>query len=293
MKKIIFLLFISIKMTAQSFDLQGHRGCRGLMPENTIEAFMEALKYKVTTLELDVSITKDSQVVVSHEPYMNSLFCINPDGTPVTKAMEKSLNLYQMNYNEIKQFDTGSRGNIKFPEQKKISTFKPLLRDVFIKVEAFLKANNYALVNYNIEIKSEASEYGISQPSVEEFSDLVYAEIMQYIDPKRVVLQSFDFNVLKFWHKKFENNQYKKVRLAALVEQSGVKSTFETLGFLPDIYSPYFKLLTKGQVKKCQKKGVQVIPWTVNEPNDMIKIKDMRVDGLITDYPDRAKKLLE
>ena len=90
---------------AQKFDIEGHRGCRGLMPENTIPAFKKALDLGVTTLELDVCISKDGQVVVSHEPYMNSLFCSKPDGSAVTKADEKSLNLYKMPYSEIKKYD--------------------------------------------------------------------------------------------------------------------------------------------------------------------------------------------
>jgi glycerophosphoryl diester phosphodiesterase len=293
MKKIILFLFISLKMTAQQFDIQGHRGCRGLMPENTIEAFLEALKYNVTTLELDVCITNDGQVIVSHEPYLNSLFCSFPDGNPVQKADEKNLNIYKMNYEEIKKFDSGIRGNSKFPEQLKMATYKPLLSEVFEKVEAHLKVNNLKPVNYNIEIKSEAVEYSISQPQVAEFSQLVYAVISKYIAPERVTLQSFDFEVLKYWHAKIQSNEYKKVKLAALVELKGVGPTFDELGFLPDIFSPYFKLLTKGKVKKCHKKGVKVVPWTVNETADMTKMKLMGTDGLISDYPNRAQKLFE
>lgn len=280
-------------MLAQNYDIEGHRGCRGLMPENTIEAFLHALTYKVNTLELDVCISKDKKVVVSHEPYMNSLFCSHPSGIPVLKNEEKNLNLYQMEYDEIMKFDTGKRGNKNFPFQEKISTFKPLLKDVFETIEAYIKKNNLKLVNYNIEIKSEKEEYGVSQPEVAEFSNLVYEIINQYIPAERIVLQSFDFEVLKYWHKNIENKNYNKVKLAALVETKGVKPTFKELGFLPDIFSPYYKLLTKGKVRKCHSKGVQVIPWTVNDLEAMKKIKEMGTDGLITDYPNIASKLIE
>lgn len=280
-------------MLAQNYDIEGHRGCRGLMPENTIEAFLHALTYKVNTLELDVCISKDKKVVVSHEPYMNSLFCSHPSGIPVLKNEEKNLNLYQMEYDEIMKFDTGKRGNKNFPVQEKLSTFKPLLKDVFETIEAYIKKNNLKLVNYNIEIKSEKEEYGVSQPEVAEFSNLVYEIINQYIPAERIVLQSFDFEVLKYWHKNIENKNYNKVKLAALVETKGVKPTFKELGFLPDIFSPYYKLLTKGKVRKCHSKGVQVIPWTVNDLEAMKKIKEMGTDGLITDYPNIASKLIE
>lgn len=275
-------------VNAQTFDFEGHRGCRGLMPENTIPAFKKALDLGVTTLELDVCISKDHQVVVSHEPYMNSLFCSKPDGSPVTKAEEKSLNLYTMTYDEIKKYDSGIRGNVLFPEQQKLATFKPLLKDMIAVCEAYIKEHKLKPVKYNIEIKSEEQEYGISQPkTVEEFSDLVYKEIMKKLPPERVILQSFDFNVLKHWNLQFKNKKYKKVTLSALVEREGIEPSFQKLGFLPDIFSPYYKQLTAGKVKMCHDKGVKVVPWTVNDNEAMKEMIAIGVDGLISDYPDR------
>src|SRR4028118_203743 len=83
-----------------SFDLQGHRGCRGLMPENTIPAFLKALDLGVTTLELDVVISKDQQVVVSHEPFFSSEICKDPEGKAITKDQEKSRNIYQYTWEQ-------------------------------------------------------------------------------------------------------------------------------------------------------------------------------------------------
>ena len=87
------------------FDVQGHRGARGLMPENTIPAFKLALDSGVTTIELDVVLTKDKQVVVSHEPWMNASICTNPDGEKIDPKKEKSFNIYEMTYDEVKQWD--------------------------------------------------------------------------------------------------------------------------------------------------------------------------------------------
>ncbi len=287
----IIALFMINSVNAQTFDFEGHRGCRGLMPENTIPAFKKALDLGVTTLELDVCISKDHQVVVSHEPYMNSLFCSKPDGSPVTKAEEKSLNLYTMTYDEIKKYDSGIRGNVLFPEQQKLATFKPLLKDMIAACEAYIKEHKLQPVKYNIEIKSEEQEYGISQPkTVEEFSDLVYKEIMKKLPPERVILQSFDFNVLKHWNLQFKNKKYKKVTLSALVEREGIEPSFQKLGFLPDIFSPYYKQLTAGKVKMCHDKGVKVVPWTVNDIEAMKEMIAIGVDGLISDYPDRFVK---
>ena len=156
-----------------SFDLQGHRGCRGLMPENTVPAFLKALDLGVTTLEMDVVISKDGQVVVSHDPYFNAAFSIAPDGKQVDKKEQKNLVLYQMNYADIKQYDVGSNGNPAYPEQQKLKAYKPLLSEVIEQAEAYRKARNLPSFSYNIEIKSEASEYSKSQPEPAIFCDLV------------------------------------------------------------------------------------------------------------------------
>ena len=114
---------------AQIPFIQGHRGCRGLYPENSLPAFEHALNIGVRVLEMDVCLSADGQVVVSHEPYMNARYASHPAGNPVLKEEESQLNLYQMPYSEIKRFDVGSRGNASFPEQKKVPTYKPLLSE--------------------------------------------------------------------------------------------------------------------------------------------------------------------
>ncbi|MBC8153456.1 MAG: glycerophosphodiester phosphodiesterase [Bacteroidetes bacterium] len=277
---------------AQPYDLQGHRGCRGLMPENTVPAFLKALEIGVNTLELDVVISQDKQVVVSHEPYFNADFTIDPTGKPVDKKEQKNLNLYKMPYAEIKRYDTGSKGNPSFPEQQKLKTYKPLLSEVIAQAEAYRKTHNLPPFSYNIELKSEPSEYTISQPEPAPFSDLVHAVISKELAPERVVIQSFDFAILKWWHAQIEAGRYKKVRLAALVENiRSVEKNLEDLGFTPDVYSPYFKLIGKERIAALHQKGIKVIPWTVNMPDDMRRLLSDGVDGLITDYPDRAKNL--
>ncbi|MEA5256728.1 glycerophosphodiester phosphodiesterase family protein [Arcicella aquatica] len=279
-------------MQQKAFEIEGHRGCRGLMPENTILAFKKALDLGVETLELDVCITKDQQVVVSHEPYINALFSTHPNGLAVTKKEEKSLNLYHMTYEEISRYDTGLRGNRFFPEQQKLATNKPLLNEMLAFCEGYIQQKGLNLVHYNIEIKSEEKEYGISQPeSIEVFAHLVYQTIIQYIPFERVIIQSFDFNVLRFWHQQIQIKQYDRCTLSALVEREGIEPSLQKLGFIPDVFSPYFKQLTKGKVAMCHQKGMKVIPWTVNETSDMLAMKNIGTDGLITDYPDRALKL--
>lgn len=268
------------------FDIQGHRGARGLKPENTIPAFLMALDSGVTTLEMDVAITKDKQVVVSHEPWMSADICLTPEGKPILKKEEMKFNLFEMIYAQIKEFDCGSKGNEKFPQQEKIKVCKPLLSEVIVAVENHIKNFTKYEVDYNIEIKSAPEGDNKFHPKPEEFSDLVYQLVDQYIPLERLVIQSFDFRVLAYWHQK-----YPTIRLAALVENKrSVEENLQDLGFVPSIYSPDFKLLTKADIKNLHEKKIRVIPWTVNETHDMLSLKGLGVDGFITDYPNRARK---
>lgn len=293
MRLIAFLFCMITGVLAQPappfFDLQGHRGCRGLMPENTIPAFLKALDLNVTTLELDVVISKDRQVVVSHEPYFNAAFSLAPDGKPVGKQDQKNLNLYRMNYADIRRYDVGSNGNPAYPEQQKLKTYKPLLSEVIEQAEAYRRDKNLPDFSYNIEIKSEESEYNQSQPEPAAFCDLVQAILQKQLAPERVVIQSFDFNVLRHWQQRMQAGKYPAIRLAALVQNMrGPEKNLAELGFKPAIYSPYYRLLTRDQIARLHEQNVRVIPWTVNQRDDMQRLKEWGVDGLITDYPDRA-----
>ncbi len=277
---------LSAQVYIPKFDIQGHRGARGLKPENTIPAFLTALDSGVTTLELDVVITKDKEIIVSHEPWMSAGICSDPFGKPVSEKEEKKYNIYKMTYGQVKQFDCGSRGNARFPEQEKMAVSKPLLSEIIIAAENYIKNFTRYEVDYNIEIKSEKELDGKFQPAPEEFSDLVYNLIDQYLPLDRIIIQSFDFRVLKYWHEK-----YPHVRLAALVENlNTIDENIKDLGFTPSIYSPDYTLLSKDEVKHCHTLNMRVIPWTVNDSAEMLALKGMGVDGFITDYPDRAAK---
>jgi glycerophosphoryl diester phosphodiesterase len=278
---------VSAQIYIPMFDLQGHRGARGLRPENTIPAFIIALDSGVTTVELDLAITKDKQVLVSHEPWMSASICLKPDGSEIAEKEEKAFNIYEMDYEEIARFDCGSKGSDDFPEQLKFRASKPLLKDVIIAVEHHIKSYSLYEADYNIEIKTSPAGDNKYHPSPEVFSDLVYNLIDQYLPLERIVIQSFDFRVLKYWHKK-----YPDIRLSALIEnKKTVDANLRTLGFKPSVYSQDYKLLTKEKVVYLQEQEIRVIPWTVNKIEDMQKMLQWRVDGFITDYPDRASSL--
>lgn len=290
--KHIFLVFLFLSNTmAQipAFDWQGHRGCRGIMPENTIPAFLKALELGVTTLELDVVISKDGQVVVSHEPYFNPDISTDPNGQPVAKSSK--INLYEMNYADIAKYDVGLRGNPNFLDQQKLKIHKPLLIEVIKAAEDYRKKHNLATFGYNIEIKSEQNEYDKWQPQPAVFCGLVYEIIAQLLPFERVTVQSFDFNVLKYWKKQTDAGVYKKVILSALVSNlKGIEKNVEDLGFKPQVYSPYYRLLNLEKVNQLHALGIKVVPWTVNTTAEMAELKAMGVDGIITDYPNKIPK---
>jgi len=267
-------------MAQTSFDLQGHRGCRGLVPENTVIAFLKATELKVNTLEMDVIISKDHEIVVSHEPWMSHMICSHPDGTPVKKKEEKTFNLYQMNYDEIRQYDCGMRGNKKFPDQKKIKAVKPTLQEVVQSVEKFAKDKNYPQPKYNIEIKSVAEDYNIFQPEPKEFVKLVLDEIRRLGIEENTTIQSFDVNVLELLNKESD----RKFSIAYLVD-SGRKlnANLSKLSFTPNVFSPAYTLVSERMILECHAKGIKIIPWTINDRDAMKQMKDWGCDGGITD----------
>lgn len=283
----ILLFFITLMantLAAQDFDWQGHRGARGLAPENTLPAFRKALDLGVKTLELDVVVSADGQVVVSHEAWMNPEICTQPSGERIGALEAKRFNLYKMAYAEIKQFDCGQKKHPRFPEQVSEPAYKPLLREVIEAADAYAQEKGRPLPFYNIEIKSEAKLEGLFQPDIALFCRLVYAIVKQTGITTRSTLQSFDVRVLQTLHK------MDKSLTLAMLEEKPYRFSWNLfkLGFRPAIYSPYYRWVTARLVQKIHRKGMKIVPWTVNNPEDMQRLRKLGVDGIITDYPNRA-----
>lgn len=288
--KQIFALFILIVCTAgnnicmtknnTSFDYEGHRGCRGLMPENTIPAMLTALDLKVSTLEMDLHITKDSQVILSHDHWFNPDITTKPDGS-FTEPHDTSYILYQMIYDSISKFDVGRKSYDKFPQQKKMHVTKPLLQDLIDSVQQYCSIHKQT-VAYNMEIKSSVEGDEIYHPKVEKYVDLVMAVLQKKNIQQDVIIQSFDMRPLQYLHQK-----YPYMRTSFLIENNEkrpVSKLVKSLGFVPTIISPEYTLVTTKFVSDCHQQHIQVIPWTVNNVDDMKKLKALQVDGLISDY---------
>lgn len=264
------------------FDLQGHRGARGLAPENTMVAFKKALELGVNTLELDVVVSQDKQLVVSHEPWFNAALTITPAGEDMEEEKKPSTNFFQMKYEDIKKYDCGSREHLNFPEQELQEAYKPLLSEVLEMVEGESQKNNM-IIHYNIEIKSLPEGDNIFHPEPSEYCKLVLDLVAGVLPFDRFTIQSFDFRILQELHEK-----YPQVKLAALVTKKELEPSLEELGFVPNIFSPNFTIVDSIMMEQAHYHKVKVIPWTVNQKSDMNRLLQLGVDGLITDYPNRA-----
>lgn len=271
------------------FDWQGHRACRGLYPENTIPAFLHALSFEaVKTLELDVVISRDSQVIVSHEPWMNPLICLTPEGKTIAEAPK--VLLIQLSAEEIAAYDCGSLGHPRFPEQKKLKAPKPSLKEVFAAVRSFCQEQGRPLPHFNIELKylPEWEKDGLV-PSIPAFVAAVLAEVEAFGQPDLINLQCFHPPVLA--HIRQVAADISLAYLDEFPQQGSLADKMDSLGFVPPIYSPYFVPLSQEIVDSAKQMGMRVIPWTVNEKSDLKQVKQLGVDGIITDYPNRIADL--
>ncbi len=293
----------------QAFDLQGHRGARGLLPENTLPAFECALRIGVSTLELDVGVSSDGVVVISHDRALNPE--ITRDSTGAWLAAPVMVNA--LNFKALQGFDVGrinpaSEYAQRFPTQTAIDgTRMPALEALFLRVKA-LKAEH---VQFNIETKI-SPEKPTETVSPEAFVQALLAVVQRCGMQERVIVQSFDWRTLALVQKTAP-----RMRTAYLTAQQPWTDNitpktpdsprwtgairYETHGDVPSmveagggvIWSPYFGDITSALVKKAQQLGLRVVPWTVNEAAQLDAVIDMGVDGLISDYPDRAREAMQ
>jgi glycerophosphoryl diester phosphodiesterase len=268
----------------KGFDKQGHRGCRGLMPENTWPAMRTAIDLGVTTLEMDVVITKDKKVVLSHEPWFSHEITTKPDGEHIREREERKFNINWMTYEQVKEFDVGMKPHPRFPKQQKMKAIKPLLSDLIDSISKDFMTRRRPFPYYNIETKTNPDFDGVFHPGPEEFVELLMAVIKEKKIEDYVIIQSFDFRTLQYLHQK-----YPSIATAMLIEGDDPRKLDDqigALGFNPTIYSPAYQLVNNDLISKCHQKNIRIIPWTVNTKEEIDKLKAMGVDGIITDYPD-------
>ncbi|MDD5209618.1 MAG: glycerophosphodiester phosphodiesterase [Elusimicrobiales bacterium] len=291
MKKILFLVIISLVpgLSAETgpIAVHGHRGSRGTAPENTIPAFKAALAAGADVLEMDMGVTKDNVIVISHEPRITPERCLGLGG----EKLEKPVPLRSLTLAEVKKYDCGSLPNPRFPRQVPAPGARiPTLDEVF----ALVKASGYEAagkVEFNIETKIFPAEPELS-PSPAEFAKLVADAVRKNGMEKRVIVQSFDVRTLK---------EIKKIAPAIRTSQLTYEELVDIVPALKsagaDIWSPNGDWMTPESVREAQAAGIKVAPWTLNTPKEWDAAIAAGVDAIITDYPGelaaylRSKKL--
>lgn len=269
--------------SVRPFDLQGHRGARAVLPENSVPGFVFANALGVTTLELDVVVTAAGEVVVSHEPWFNSDVCRSPSGADLGGR-----SFFDWALADIQACDCGSWGHPRFPRQAAVPAFKPTLDQVVAAVAAGFRQASLPPVRFNIEIKHDAEEVGRHFPSAEVAVERVVEAITRLGIAPRTTVQSFSADVLERVHAASAG-----VETAWLMEDEvRVGEALGRLSFRPDVYSPHHVLLSREEVVAAHAAGVRVVPWTVNEGERMAELVAWGVDGLITDDPEAALEVL-
>jgi glycerophosphoryl diester phosphodiesterase len=302
-RPLLLAALLGFTTAAWSFDLQGHRGARGLAPENTLPGFRKALELGVNTLECDMAITRDGVVVVHHDLWLNPDITRGPDGQWLS---ERGPAIAALTYAELQRYDVG---RIKpgteyakaFPDQQPVDgTRIPRLRDVF----ELVRQSGNGSVGFDCETKLSPLEPDATLPP-EAFARRVVAEIRQAGMQQRLMIQSFDWRTLQVVQK--EASEIRTLYLSSprtLARAPDGGPSPWLAGFDPSrfgdsvphaihaaggrIWGPNQTYLTPLLRAQAQTLGVLVIPWTVNEPDMINKLLDMKVDGIISDRPDRV-----
>jgi glycerophosphoryl diester phosphodiesterase len=263
------------------FYKEGHRGTRGLMPENTIPAMKKGVEVGANCIEVDVYLTKDGKVLIAHDPYVNVEHSLYDDGSQIAQGDAKKYIWHQMNYEDIRKFDVGSKIYPAFFQQQKIKTYMPLLGELIDSVEAYVTANNLPKPIYNIELKTSVKYDSLKyNAGPAEVVDAVLKDVAGRKIGNRFYIQSFDVRPLQYVHA-----AHPEIVIGFLTDGKNIDSNLKSLGFLPHIYSPQFKLVTKDMANYCHSKHMKLVPWTVNDKEKMKNLIADGVDGIITDYP--------
>jgi glycerophosphoryl diester phosphodiesterase len=285
-------LATALPPVAGAFDLQGHRGARGLAPENTLAAFSLALGIGVTTLEADLAVTSDGVLVIAHDPVLNPDLVRDADGRWLASPgpAVRTLTLAELKRYDIGRVNPASRYAKQFPEQKAVDGERfPTLDEVFALAKASGKP-----VRFNLETKIRLA-HPEETVDPETFARLVIAAVRAAGLASRVTVQSFDWRTLRAVQQRAP-----EIATACLTGENPGYDLTAYDGSLPRLvkatgcamWSPHFRTATAALVAGAHALGLTVVPWTVNDPADMDRLIDLSVDGLITDYPDRLRAVL-
>ena len=260
--------------------LQGHRGFRGRFPENSVEAARAAIHLGVDALELDVVVSADGKIIVSHEPYMCHTLCLKPDGSAISEAESKELNLFKMSAGEIAKYSYGTLPYTKFPEQAKTACHK---LELTAFCEQLMGAEEMYIPQLTIELKSSEKTDQVYHPAPSKYIDAFLKCVDQIDERWPIAVQSFDLRLLKELDRRGV-----ELPLIALNDNAelDVDALCEQLNFIPDGYGPHYDLVNAELVNDCAELGIDLSVWTVNELKEAERLFGLGVRNFITDYPD-------
>ncbi len=251
-------------IAAKRILVHGHRGARAVRPENTLPAFEYAIKQGVDALELDVAVTKDNVLVVSHDPVLHPPVCSGPRDGAVIR---------ELTLDEVRQWDCGGRKNPLFPRQEPVpGTRMPTLDEVFALADR-------GSFDYNVETKSFPDHPELTPPP-DEFSRMLLDAIRKRKLERRVIVQSFDYRTLIAMKR-----MAPEIRRSALVENDHRDFVTIAREAQAGIVSPHYGLVTPEKVRPAHAAGLQVVPWTANTPAQWDQLIAAGVDAIISDDP--------
>ena len=266
------ILLNSLMMGQSEYKIFGHRGCRGLYPENTIVGFQKAIQMGVDGIEFDIVVNKNLQLIVSHEPYIDTNYCIPNEN------QENSLNIFEMTLDEIKKIDCGSKYIERFPEQIKKKEEKPSFKELEKKLD------NYK-GDLLFEIKCHPDFINKNFPDYSTYAKIIFDETKDSPLLKNIIFMSFDWRILNELYKKNSISKY-----IFLSDKIQFKKELDLLTFKPFAIGLNYKIITKSIVKSAHKKNQLIYAWTVNNLDVFNKLVNINTDGIITDYPNKIKK---
>lgn len=254
------------------FTLVGHRGARGLFPENTVPAFLGALEAGVDGLELDVHVAGDGAVVVCHDPRVD--------------AEETRVAVSSLSAGQLSRLDVGTRPDPSFPDRRPMAVGIPTLDDVFQAV-----SSSGERPEWFVEVKSTLDGEGSLHPGPGAFAGATARVIDRHGLAGQTTIMSFDPRILVALR-----NREPRISLMLLVEEGSpmsLEAHVDRLGFVPDGIGPHWSLVTPAAVSRAHAAGMRVLPWTVNDREQALKLVSMGVDGLTTDRPDLISEVLD
>ncbi|MEI7748613.1 MAG: glycerophosphodiester phosphodiesterase family protein [Chlorobiaceae bacterium] len=267
-----------------AFEIQAHRGARSFFPENTLQAFCHAASLGVRVLELDLVVSKDHELVVSHDPWLSAPLCSDTQGHPLSMEDRWRYIMYDMMYADIASFDCGLP-HPSFPSQVRIPVCKPLLATVFRVVDTFMASQGMkGSMIYNLEIKSWPDKDAVFHPRPDKYAALVLQLVQAAGLSSRVRIQSFDSRVIREAWKLNPQLCYGLL----IDEVQHIPKSLQALGFVPQYVNPHFSLVDVELTDDLHKQRIRIVPWTVNLCEEMLAMKFLGADGIITDYPERA-----